>query len=140
MNITFEMLVTAAAVPIAAGIITTLVTLLKTSFPILDARVSGAAMAFALSALLYVFAGIALRTDAWTANDALNVFLAWLAVASAAVGLKSTFDHVTSSSAKGWPTTDEVPVDAAPEEVPSEPLVSEPKTLVSKPKTTKPGG
>jgi len=108
MNITFELLVTAAAVPIAAGIVTTLVALLKSAFPILDARFSGASMAFVLSAILYLFAAFALRTPGQSINpnDLLNVFLAWLAVASSSVGIKSTWDHVTTAKAKSLPVTD----------------------------------
>lgn len=118
MNITFEMLVTAAAVPIAAGIITTLVALLKSSFPVLDARVSGASMAFILSAILYIAAGFALRQPGvpFTPNDLLNVFLAWLAVASSAVGIKATFDHATTAAAKSEPVNDAIPLDLPPEE------------------------
>lgn len=74
--ITFAVLLTAAGAGIAAGIITTLVELLKSVFPVLAERVSGAALAFFLSAILFVLAGIA--TSVTTLDQALVVFLAWL--------------------------------------------------------------
>lgn len=98
MNITFDMLVTASAVPIAGSIITVLVELVKKAFPVVDARVSGASLAFGFSAALYVCTAWAIaQSGSFTPNDALNVFLSWLAVASASVGIKSTWVHATNS-------------------------------------------
>lgn len=98
MGVTFEALVTPGGIVVAAGIVTSFVQLLKTSFATLDARVSGALMAFLASAVLYVATGVALAamgkiTDP---NAALNVFLAWLASATSSVGIKSAYDHIVS--------------------------------------------
>lgn len=110
MNVTFDALVTPAGVVIAAGIITGLIQLLKVSFPILDARVSGATMAFLISLGLYVVVGLAIK--GLDANGYLNVFLAWLSAATSAVGIKATIDHAGTASAKADPLTDLVPADS----------------------------
>ena len=98
MNITFAALLEPAGVVIAAGIITTLVQLLKSVFPPLDARLSGALMAFLASAVLYLLAGLA--TNVSTLDAGLAVFLAWLSCATSSVGIKATADHVTSVTSK----------------------------------------
>lgn len=92
MNLTFADLLTPTGVIGAAALITTLVELLKRTFPPIDARVSGAFLAFVFSAVLYIFAGIATRTA--TPDDALLVFTSWLACAVASVGIKATTVHV----------------------------------------------
>lgn len=109
---TFENLITPEGVVIAAGLITGLVQLLKTSFPIIDARISGASMAFVLSAVLYVVAAWALTSNGVIsgADGFLAVFMAWLAAATSAVGIKSSFDHATGTSSKN-PVTDAIPPD-----------------------------
>jgi mevalonate kinase len=84
-DITFAALLTAAGAGIAAAITTSVVELLKRVF---DPPVSGALLAFAASAALYVLAGIATGAD--TLDEALVVFLAWLTCATAAVGIHST--------------------------------------------------
>jgi hypothetical protein len=96
-TITFASLLTATGAGIAAVVITTLVQLLKTVIPTLDARVSGALMAFVLSALLYLVAGIA--TSVATLDAGLNVFISWLTCAVAAVGAYSTVVHVNAQRA-----------------------------------------
>lgn len=98
MNITFQDLVSVAGVVIAGGIITALVELVKTAFPVVDAKISGAAMAFIASAALYIVTGAALASMGAIVdpNGMLNVFLAWLAAATSAVGIKSTWAHVTA--------------------------------------------
>ena len=98
MDVTFASLVTPAGVVIAAGIITGLIQLVKASIPAIDAAVSGAAMAFVVSAALYVIVAVTLNGDGTitNANGYLGVFLAWLSAATSAVGIKSTFDHVSS--------------------------------------------
>ncbi len=92
VDITFASLLTPPGVIAAAGIITALVQLLKGVFPLLDARVSGALMAFVLSAVLYLLAG--LSTSVGTLDAGLVVFLAWLSCATSSVGIKATVDHV----------------------------------------------
>ena len=91
-GITFASLLTAAGAGIAAGLITTLVELAK-RITVDSLPVSGAALAFGLSAILYVLVGIA--TGVSTLDAGLVVFVAWLTCATAAVGVHSTLRHVT---------------------------------------------
>jgi hypothetical protein len=98
MNVTFESFLTPAGLLVAAGLITTLIEIIKTAFPVIDARVSGAAMAFVLSALLYIATAWAVTVP--TANAGLEVFAAWLACAASAIGIKSGATHFT-----GGPST-----------------------------------
>lgn len=83
MDITFASLLTAAGAGIAAGIVTSIVELLKRSLPPL-AEANGATMAFLLAAVLYVLAGVA--TGVSSLDSGLGVFVAWLTCATAAVG------------------------------------------------------
>jgi archaellum biogenesis protein FlaJ (TadC family) len=95
MNITFADLLTPAGVTAFAAVVTTLIALLKQTFPGLDARVSGALMAFVLTAIGYVLCGAA--TGVPTLDAALLVFISWLGCASAAVGIHSAVQHLTSA-------------------------------------------
>ncbi len=95
VNVTFGSLLTPEGVVIAAGIITGLVALIKSVIPTLDARISGALMAFVLSAVLYVLAAIS--TNVADLNGGLTVFLAWLSCATSAVGINSTISHVSET-------------------------------------------
>ena len=91
MTVTFASLLEPGGVITAAVIITTLVQLLKAVFPTLDARVSGALLAFVFSAVLYVLAAFATGAD--NLDEGLLVFLAWLSCATSAVGIKSAVSH-----------------------------------------------
>lgn len=93
--VTFASLLTPPGVIAAAAIITGLIQLLKSVFPGLDARVSGALMAFVGSAVLYVLAGAA--TGVASPDAGLAVFLAWLSCATSSVGIKAVSDHVAGS-------------------------------------------
>lgn len=97
MATTFADLITPAGIAVAAALIVSLVQLLKTVFTKLDQAVSGATLAFVLSAVLYVLTAIALRGEGQIsgADGYLGIFLAWVSVAIGAVGIKSTFDHVS---------------------------------------------
>ena len=99
MNITFASLLTPEGIVIAGGLITSLVELIKRVLPTIDARVSGALQAFILSAVLYVLAGIA--TSVGSLDAGLTVFMAWLACATAAVGINSTVTHVAGTTGGG---------------------------------------
>lgn len=96
MDVTIASLVTPAGVVVAAGIVTTLIQLIKGVFPPIDAKVSGALLAFIGTAVLYVFAATSLGVS--SADQGFGYFLAWLSCATAAVGIKSTFDHATSAA------------------------------------------
>lgn len=78
----------------AAAIIRQLIELLKAVFPSLDAKVSGALQAFILSAVLYVFAYVAVVGANASAESAFAAFLAWCACATSAVGINSSLGHV----------------------------------------------
>jgi hypothetical protein len=104
MNPTFADLLTPAGVVIAAAIVTSLIELIKYSFPVIDARISGAVMAFVGSAVLYILVAFAVGVQ--TLDQALAVFLAWLSCATSAVGIKST---VSFAKTDRTPLTDAVP-------------------------------
>jgi len=93
-GITFASLLQPTGVVVAAAIITTLVQLIKSVLPTIDAKVSGALMAFVLSAILYILAGIS--TSVATLDAGLLIFTAWLSCATSAVGIKSAADHVVA--------------------------------------------
>ena len=87
-TLTFAILLTAAGAGIAAGIITALVELIKSALPTVAQRFTGAFLAFVLSAILYVLAGIAVGVS--TLDAGLVVFVAWITAATSAVGIHST--------------------------------------------------
>ena len=95
---TFASFLNAAGAGMAAIIITSLVQLVKTALPGIGERVSGALMAFVLSGVLYILTGIA--TGVSTFDAGLNVFLAWLTCAVAAVGAYSTVRYAQSTRAE----------------------------------------
>jgi hypothetical protein len=82
--ITFAVLLTAAGAGIAAGLVTSAVSLIKTAIP-LAKEWNGALMAFVISGALYVLAGVS--TGVGTLDAGLNVAIAWLTCATAAVGI-----------------------------------------------------
>jgi len=86
-ELTFAALLTAAGAGIAAVIVTTFISLVKTAISAI-ANWDGALMAFVLTAILYVFAGIAVGVPSLDAG--LNIFIAWLTCATAAVGVHKT--------------------------------------------------
>lgn len=89
---TFASFLTPAGVVAAAAVITALVQLVKSVSPALDARVSGAVLAFVFSAVLYLATAAATGIPTWDAG--LAVFLAWLGCATSSVGIKATSEHV----------------------------------------------
>lgn len=99
-EITFASLLTAAGAGIAAGLVTGLVSLVKTALantPI--GKWDGMVMAFILSAALYVLAGIA--TGVSSLDAGLAVFLAWLTCATAAVGVhKAVVNPIVDAAQK----------------------------------------
>lgn len=90
MDLTLAGLLTVAGVAAGAVFVTTLVALIKNVFsryvPALDQN--GALLAFVISAILYVLAGIA--TGAGTLEAAFAVFVAWVTCAVAAIGVNAT--------------------------------------------------
>src|SRR4051812_5103504 len=94
--ITFATFLTPTGVVIAAGLLTTLIQAIKTVFPAIDERVSGALMAFVGSAVLYVITALAVGVP--TADAGLLVFMAWLSCATSSIGIKAASDHVGLSN------------------------------------------
>lgn len=97
MSPTFASFLLPAGIIVAAAIVTGLIEVLKAAFPLLDDRVSGAAQAFVLTAILYIFT--ALATSVATPDAGLAVFTAWLACAMSAIGIKSSFTHLQDRAA-----------------------------------------
>jgi hypothetical protein len=97
-GLTFAALLTAAGAGIAAGIVTSVVSLIKTSVPVVK-EMDGAGLAFALSGVLYVLAAVA--TNVSSLDGALGVFLAWLTCATAAVGVHSFIVKPVIAQIKG---------------------------------------
>lgn len=92
MNPTFASFLTPEGVVVAGTITTGLIAVLKTTFPVLDARISGALMAFVITAVLYVLTAIAVPPV--NPDGYLTVFAAWLSCATTAVGIHSAVTHV----------------------------------------------
>ena len=88
VNPTFASFLTAEGIVVAGALITAFVQLIKGVFPVIDERVPGAVMAFALSALLYVITAIVVGIG--SPDAALTVVASWLACATASVGVYST--------------------------------------------------
>ena len=91
-TVTFASLLEPAGLVIAAGIVSGLIEVIKSALPWLGERVSGAAMAFVITAILYVLAGAA--TGVATLDAGLGIFMAWLACLTAAMGIKGGSSHV----------------------------------------------
>lgn len=85
---TFSAFLTPEGIVVAGGLITAFVQLIKTVFPIVDEKVSGAVMAFGLSAILYTITAVVVGIS--TPDQGLTVVASWLACATAAVGVHST--------------------------------------------------
>lgn len=89
---TFESFLTPPGIIIAGGLVTTLIELVKSVFPLIESRVSGALLAFIFTAVLYIITAFVVPQP--DANGFLNVFCAWLACAAAAVGIHATATHI----------------------------------------------
>ena len=89
---TFSQLLDPAGLVIAAGLVTGLIEVIKSAFPGLADRMSGAFMAFIITGIVYVLAGISVGVS--TLDAGLGVFMAWLACALASMGIKGGSGHV----------------------------------------------
>ena len=92
---TFAQLLEPQGIAAFAATATTLVALIKYVFPVIDARVSGALMAFAITAIGYALCAVSVGTT--TLDAGLLVFVCWLTCATAAVGVNSTVSHVQAT-------------------------------------------
>ena len=97
MNLTFEALLTPEGVVAAAALATALVALIRSVFPVIDAKVSGALMAFVFTGILYALAAFSVGVT--TLDAGLLVFVAWVSCATSAVGIHSTVQHVAETRA-----------------------------------------
>ena len=88
---TFESFLTPEGIIAAGALATTLVSLVKGVLPPIAARFSGALLAFVVTGALYALTALATRPA--TLDAALTVFAAWLACATAAVGVHSAVKH-----------------------------------------------
>jgi hypothetical protein len=85
---TFASFLSPEGIVVAGGLITALIQVVKVTFPLVDAKVTGAVQAFVLSAVLYVITALVVGVDSPDAY--LTVIASWLACATAAVGVHST--------------------------------------------------
>ena len=90
MELSLVVVLTAAGA-VSAAAVRQLVELLKASFPLIDARVSGASLSFALTFALYAFAWYAV--GAHTPDGFFIAFLSWLSCATSAVGINAAWDQ-----------------------------------------------
>ena len=88
---TFASFLSPEGIVVAGGLITAFVQLIKTVFPLVDERVSGAVMAFGLSAVIYACTAIVVGIS--TPDQALTVVASWIACATAAVGVYSSVKY-----------------------------------------------
>jgi hypothetical protein len=95
-SLTLDALFTAAGAVAAAAVVRQLIELLKAAVPALGAKVSGAAQAFAFSAVLYVLAFLAVGP--FTPDGIFMAILAWIGCATAAIGINSSLGHFTGST------------------------------------------
>lgn len=91
-NPTFASFLTPEGIVVAGGLITALIQLIKATFPAINAWVSGAVMAFALSAALYIVTTLVVGVE--SADAALTIVASWIACATASVGVYASVKHV----------------------------------------------
>lgn len=96
---TFAQLLEPEGIAAFAALVTGFVALLKYVFPPLDAKVSGALMAFVLTAIGYILCGASVGVA--TLDAGLLVFVAWVTCATASVGINSTVSHVQAVRSTG---------------------------------------
>lgn len=96
MTPTFESLLTPEGVVVAAGLTTALVALIRNVMPFIDAKVSGALMAFVFTGILYVLAAVSVGVP--TLDAGLLVFMAWVSCATSAVGIHSAVQHTIAAT------------------------------------------
>lgn len=91
---TFASFLTPEGIVVAGGLITALIQLVKATpvFSQITDRVSGATMAFSVSALLYVITALVVMPA--TPDAALTLVAAWIACATASVGAYASVRHV----------------------------------------------
>ncbi|HEY5276948.1 MAG TPA: hypothetical protein VIK38_10545 [Coriobacteriia bacterium] len=90
--LTLAALFTAGGAVAAAAVVRQLIQLLKATFPMLDARVSGALQSFIAAAVLYILAFAAVGP--FTPEGVFGALLAWLGCAVGAIGINAAVGHV----------------------------------------------
>lgn len=124
-TLTFGFFITPPGMLAAGAFTSVFVQMMKGYFPTLDAKVSGALQSLFFTSLLYIATGLVLASEGIVngPNGILWVFIAWLTVASSAIGIKAGFTHAANAPAKGLPLTDAVP--PPPDESATDPVVGE---------------
>lgn len=91
----FEDLITPAGIVAAGALVALLVQTIKTMFPAIDKRVSGALQSLVVVTVLYVLADIQIAPV--DLNGHFQVFLSGVAVLSAAIGVHSGVSHAAEA-------------------------------------------
>lgn len=91
MTLTFAALLTPEGAVAFAAVVTGFIALLKYTFPPLDAKVSGALLAFTFTAIGYFLCGVSVGVA--TLDGGLLVFVAWIGCATSSVGINSSVSH-----------------------------------------------
>ena len=95
MDIQLVDVLTIAGAVAAAGLITTLVEVLKRTIPVISTRSWEQALALAFSMILVVVAFV--DQHAYTLDAAFAAFVAWLAIAKLATGIHDEFTRAPGS-------------------------------------------
>jgi hypothetical protein len=95
-NPTFASFLTPEGIVVAGALITGFVQLLKSTFPAIDAKVSGAVMAFACSSVIYI--ATTLVVGDFTPDALLLVGASWVACATASVGVYASVQHARDTN------------------------------------------
>jgi hypothetical protein len=96
--VTFDSFLTPEGIVVAGGIITTLISVLRTAIPQVS-TVNGALLALILSAVLYVLTAVSVGVGSLDAG--LTVFAAWLACAATAVAAHEVVTKPVVASVQG---------------------------------------
>ena len=88
---TFASFLQPEGIVVAGGLITAFIQLIKVTFPVVDATITGAVQAFLLSAVLYLVTAIVVGVS--TPDAYLTVLASWIACATAAVGVHSSVKY-----------------------------------------------
>lgn len=98
----------------AAGVATVsviLVQVLKAGIPVLFDKVTGATIAFVVTAVFYIVGAFVLKPDS---NGALGLFLSWITAAVAALGLHGIANTGAATFVRGAETDDGPPLEKKP--------------------------
>jgi hypothetical protein len=98
--VTFDSFLTPEGIVVAGGIITTLISVLRTAIPQVS-TINGALLALVISAILYVLTAV--QVGVGDLNAGLTVFAAWLACASTAVAAHEVVTKPVAAAVNNTP-------------------------------------